>query len=152
MTGKHRGGEHNPLERVVDGTSSPNQGEDFVSQTVVGMNLETPHVTARHFALPIDRQRQEVTTPSTERGGDYPTQADFGGNPKKAKTARVAAREEAAIGRHQRGTTSTKQNEQFDPRGRRVNCSFLPSGYAAYCMLYLRFFCFAFLQFPMLSY
>ena len=71
--------------------------------------------------------------------GDYPTQADFGGNP-TATTVRVAVSEEAAIGRHQRGTTSTEQNKQFDPGGRRVSSSFLSSGYAIYCMLCCAFF------------
>ena len=36
--------------------------------------------------------------------------------------------------------------------GRTVSCSFLPRGYAVHCMLCCAFFCFAFLQFPLLSY
>ena len=99
MMGKRRDGEHNPLEMVVDGTSSTDQGGDFVFQTEIRMNLETSQVTARHFVLPIERQQREVTTRSTERGGDHPTQVDFGENPKKTTTARVAAREETAISR-----------------------------------------------------
>ena len=117
MTDKHQDGEHNPLEMVADGTSSTDQGGDFVFQTEVGINLETPRVTARHFALPIDQHQREVATRSTERGGDYPIQAYLGGNPKKATTARVAAREETAISWRQRGTTSTEQSKQFDPGG-----------------------------------
>ena len=104
---------------VADGTSHVDQGGDFVFQTEVGMDLETPQVTARHFArLPINRQRREVTTRSTERGGDYPTQTDFGRNPKKtATTTRVAAREKAEISRKQRGAMSTEQSKQFDLGG-----------------------------------
>ena len=99
---------------VADGTSSTDQGEDFVFQTEVGEDPESPPVTACHIAVQIDRQQREVTTKSTEKGGDYPTHADFGGNPTGA-TARIAACGEAAIGRHQRETTSTEQNKQFDP-------------------------------------
>ena len=86
--------------------------------------------------LPIDRQQRKVIARSTERGGDYPIQADFGRNP-RTTTVRVAAREEAAIGGCQRGTTSTEQNNQFDPGGSRVFCSFLPSGYLVCCMLFV---------------
>ena len=127
MTGKHRDGDHNPLERlqvsekeekvVVDGTSSTDQGGDFVFQTEVGMDLETSQVAARHFELAMFRQQQGTTAKSSERGKYYPIQADFGGDPKETSTARVAACEEAAIGRHQRRTTSTEQSKQFDPGG-----------------------------------
>ena len=66
MTGKHRGGEHNPLERpqaseeedkvVVDGSSHASQG-DLLFRADVGKDSETAQVTARHFVrLPIDRQ------------------------------------------------------------------------------------------------
>ena len=82
MMGRHRDGEHNPLERpqaseekenvVAGGTSSTDQGGDFVFQTEVGRDHETPQVTARHFALPIDRQQREGTTRSTEKGGATP--------------------------------------------------------------------------------
>ena len=68
MTGRHQDGEHNLLDRpkasakaekvVADGTSHVDQGGYFVFQTEVGMNLETPQVTARQFSrLPIDRQQ-----------------------------------------------------------------------------------------------
>ena len=50
MMGRHRDGDHNPVERphvleeeeqgVTDGTSSTDQGEDFVFQTEVGMDHE----------------------------------------------------------------------------------------------------------------
>ena len=123
MVRRHGDEEHNPLERpqaseeeekgVADGTSSTDQGGDFVSKTKAGMDHETLLVTARRLVLPIDRQQREVTTTSTEKGGDYPTQANLEGNP-TAIIARVATREEAAIGRYQRGTTSTDQNQQFD--------------------------------------
>ena len=80
------------------------------------MNLEILQVAARHFKMAMFRQQQGTTARSTDRGGDYPIQADFGGNP-KATTAQVSAREDATIGRHQRGTTSIEQNKQFDPEG-----------------------------------
>ena len=67
--------------------------------------------------LLIDRQQRVVIARSTERGGDYTIQADFGGSPNTTTTAQVAAREEAAAGLHQRATTSTEQNMQFDPSG-----------------------------------
>ena len=125
MMGRHRNGEHNPLERpqaseeeekvVADGTSSNDQRRDFVFQIEVGMDHETSQVAARHFELAMLRQ-QGIAAKSTDWGGDYPIQADFAGNPKPT-TGRVTARGEAAIGRHQRGTTSTEQNKQFDPGG-----------------------------------
>ena len=119
---------------VADGTSSTDHGGDFVFQIKVGMDHEASQVTARHFALPIDRHQRKGTTRSTEKGGDYPTQEDFGGYP-TATTTRVAAREEAAISRQQRGTASTEQSKQFDPGGEVLIGSFLPSGYVIYCML-----------------
>ena len=67
MMGRHRNGEHNPLERpqasekqeklVADGTSTTDQWGNFVFQTEVGKDPETPQVATRHFALPIDRQQ-----------------------------------------------------------------------------------------------
>ena len=124
MMGRHRDEEHSLLERpqawekeekvVADGTSSMDQEGDFCFQTEVGKDSETSQVTARHFALPIDRQQKAVTIRSTEKGGNHPNEADFGGNP-AATAARVTAREKAAIGRHHRGTMSTDQNKQFDP-------------------------------------
>ena len=66
MTGKHRDGEHNPLERpqvsekedkmIADGTSHADQGGIFDFQAEVGMDLETAQVAARHFVrLPKQR-------------------------------------------------------------------------------------------------
>ena len=81
------------------------------------MNLEASQVAARHFELAMFRHQQGTIAKSTDRGGDYPIQVDFVGNPKKITTARVAAREETAIGRHQRGTRSTEQSKEFDPGG-----------------------------------
>ena len=118
----------NPLERlqaseeeykvIADGVLHVDQGGEFGFQAEVEKNPETPQVTAHRFSkLPFDRQQREVTTTSTERGRDYPTQAGFGGDSKKTTTARVAAREEAASGRHQRGTTSTEYSKQFDLGG-----------------------------------
>ena len=61
MMGKHRDGEHNPLERprtlheeekvVAGGTSSTDRGGDYVSQTEVRMDHEASQVAARHFEL-----------------------------------------------------------------------------------------------------
>ena len=164
MMRRHWDGERNPLEAqvseqeekvVADGTSSTDKGGNFVSQTGIGMDHEASQVTARHFELAMFRQHQGTTTKSTDWGGHYPIQTDFAGNPETVTTARVAAREEVAIGWYQRGTTSTEQNQQFDPGGSRVNCSFLPSGYGVllYCMLCCA--CFSVLpvlQFPILSY
>ena len=110
MMGRHWDGEHSPLKQpqaleeedkvVVDGPSHVDQSGDFVFQTEVGMNLETSQVAARHFELAMLRQ-QGTTSRSTARGGDYPIQADFAGNPKSATKARVAAREGAGISRQQ---------------------------------------------------
>ena len=73
-------------------------------------------VAARHFELVMFRQQQGATANSTDWGGDCPIQADSAGNP-SATTTRVVAREETSISRHQRRTTSTEQNKQFDPGG-----------------------------------
>ena len=97
MTSKHRDGEQNPLERpqvsenedkvVADGTSHADQGEIFVFQAEVRMNLETSQVAARRFVRqPIVRQQREATSRSTDRGGNYPIQADFGGKSETATT------------------------------------------------------------------
>ena len=126
MTGKHRDREHNPLEQpqvsgdedkvVAGGTSHAGQGKKIIFQTEVGMDLETSQVVARHVVKLAMFQQQGTISKSTDRGGNYPLQADFRGNP-ITTTARVAAHAEAAIGRQQRGTTSTEQSKQFDPRG-----------------------------------
>ena len=68
MMGRHRDGEHNPQEQpqisegeekvVANGISSTDNGGYFVSQTEVKLDHELSQVTARHFALPIDRQQQ----------------------------------------------------------------------------------------------
>ena len=94
MMGRHRDGEHNPLERpqasekesqtVTDGTSHLDQGRDFVFQTEVGMDLETSQVTAHHFELVMFRQ-QATTSRSTDRGEDYSIQADFAENSKQGQ-------------------------------------------------------------------
>ena len=127
MTARHRDGEHNPLERpqaleekdkvIVDGTLHVDQGRYFVFQVEVGMDLKTSQVTARHFELTMFRQQQGTTAKSTYSEEDYSIQADFARNPKTATTARVAAREEAAISRQQRWATSTEQCKQFDSEG-----------------------------------
>ena len=81
------------------------------------MNLGTSQAAARHFELAMFRQQQGTTAKSTDMRGDYPIQADFGGNSKATAAQQVSAREDAAIGRHQRATMSTEQNKQFDPGG-----------------------------------
>ena len=81
------------------------------------MDLETSQVAARHFELAIFRQQQGATAKSTDRGGYYPIQADFGGNPKATTAQQVSACEDTVIDWHQRGTTSTDQNKQFHPGG-----------------------------------
>ena len=49
------------------------------------MDLETSQVAARHFVrLPIDQQQRGAAVRSTDRGGNYPIQADFG---EKSETA-----------------------------------------------------------------
>ena len=126
MMGRHLDEEHSLLERpqasekeenvVADGPLSIDQERDFFFQTEIGKDSETSQVTARRFALPIDRQQKEVILRSTDKGGDYPTEADFGGNP-TATAAQVIAREKAAIGRHHRGTALTDQSKQFDSGG-----------------------------------
>ena len=92
MAGKHRDGEQNPLDRpqvmekeenvVANRTSHAGQRQNVVFQAEVEMDLEASQVAARHFVLPIDRQQRGAILTSTDRGGDYPVQADFEGNPK----------------------------------------------------------------------
>ena len=51
------------------------------------MDLETAQVAARHLVrLPLDRNNEGRTAKSTDWGGNYPIQADFGGNPKTITT------------------------------------------------------------------
>ena len=52
----------------------------------------------------------------TDWGGEYPIHANFVENTNNA-AARVAAHEEAAIGKHRQGTASTDENKQYDPGG-----------------------------------
>ena len=86
---------------VVNSTPSTDEGGDFISQTEVETDHEPSQPADRHFELGIFRQQQQGTTAkSTDWGGDYPIQADFAGNTKTVTAARVAAREEAAIGQH----------------------------------------------------
>ena len=84
------------------------------------MDLETTQVTALRFVkLAMFRRQREKTARSTDRGRNYPIQADFGGNPERT-TVRVTACEESTrlpIGRQQREATSTEQNKQFYPEG-----------------------------------
>ena len=123
----HRDGENSPQERpqaseekeevVVNGTPSTDEGRDFISQIEVETDQEPTQLADRHLELAILRQ-QETTAKSTDWGGDSPIQADFVENTKNAVTAtRVAAHEEAAIGKHRQATASTDENKQYDPGG-----------------------------------
>ena len=132
--------DHEEEKVVVDGTLSTDKGGDFVSQTEVEMDHEASQIAARYFELAMFMLYQGTIAKSTDSRGHYPIQADFAENPKTVTTARVAACEEAAFGQHQRGATSTEQNKKFDPWGRTVNCLFLPSGDAIFCMLWYEFY------------
>ena len=129
---------------VADGTLHVDQGGALFFKSRLRW-------TSKHHKLPpaiiwILFRWQEITAKSSDREGDYPIQADFTGNPKTATTARVAAREAAAISRQQRETTSIEQSKQFDPEGWTMICSFLLCGYFIYCILSCAFFCFVFLH------
>ena len=63
------------------------------------------------------RQQKGTTAKSTDWREDYPIQADFAENMNAVTAARVAAREEAAIGKQWQGTASTDENKQYDPGG-----------------------------------
>ena len=78
----------------------------------------------RHFELVIFRQQKRTTAKSTDWEGDYPIQADFAENTNTATAARVAAREEAAIGQYRQRKTSTHENKQYD-QGRRTADPFI---------------------------
>ena len=139
---------------VADGTSSTDEGGNFVSQTEVETDNEATQLADRHFELAMVKQQQGIAAKRTHRGGDYPIQADFVGNPEAVTTARLAAREEAAIGRHQRGTTSTDQNKQYDPGG--TGADLFMSAKWPCCilsaLLCVIFYVLPSLQFPLLSY
>ena len=156
MTEEHRDGENSPQERprasevkekvVANGTPSTDEGGGVISQTKVETDHEPTQLADRHFELAILRQ-QGTTAKGTDWGGDYPIQANFRGNPTTATTAQVAAREEAAIGQHRQGTTSTDQNKQYDPGG--TGADLFISAKWPCCILYARLcvfsFCFTFL-------
>ena len=154
--GGHRYGENSAQERrraseeekqvVANGTPSKDEGGDFISQTEVGTDYEPLQLADRDFELVFFRQQKGTTTKSTYRGGDYPNQADFAENTSKATAARVAAREEAVIGQHRQGTSSTDENMQYDP-GRRGDDPLISASWLCLCcMLCCAFFCFV--QFP----
>ena len=102
-------------------------------RTEVRTDNEATQLTDRHFELAILRQ-QGTTAKTTDWGRDYPIQADLGGNPNIATTAQVAAREEAAIGQHRQGNTSSDENKQND-RGRRTVDPFISAKWPC-CILY----------------
>ena len=119
--GGHRDGYNSPQERprasdeeenvVANGTPSTDEEGDFISQTEVETDDEPLQLADRHFELVIFRQQKGTTAKRTDWGGDYAIQADFAENTNTATAARVAAREEAAIGQHRQGKTSTDENK-----------------------------------------
>ena len=121
-------GENSPQERpraseeeekvVANGTPSTDEEGDFISQTEVGIDNEPSQLADRHFELVIFQQNR-LPRRAQIGGGDYPIQADFAEKTNTATVARVATREEAAIGQHRQGTASTDENKQYD-RGRRT--------------------------------
>ena len=125
----HRDGGNSPQERpqaseemeevVVNGTPSTNEGGDSISQTKVEADHEPLQLADRHFKLVIFRQQKGTTAKSIDWGGDYPIQADFVGNTNAVTATRVAAHEEAAIGKHRQETASIDENKQYDPGGTR---------------------------------
>ena len=123
----HRDGENRPQERpraseekeevAVNGTPSTDEGGDFISQTKVETDNEPLELADRQCELMIFRQQKGTTAKSKDWAGDYPIQADFAENTNKVTAARVAAREEAAIGKQRQGAASTDENKQYDPGG-----------------------------------
>ena len=140
---------------VVNGTLSTNEGEYFISQIEVETDQEPTQLADRHSELAVLRQ-QGTTAKSTHWGGDCLILADFAENTKAVTATQVAAREEAAIGKHRQGTTSTDENKQYDPGG--TSDDPLISAYWPCCILYallcVFLFCFVLLSsyFPMISY
>ena len=122
----HRDGKNSPQERpraseekkevVVNGTPSTDEGGDFISQTKVETDHESSKLTDRQ-ELVIFREQKGTTAKSTDWGRDYPIQTDFAENVNAVTAARVAAREEVAIGKQRQGTASTDENKQYDPGG-----------------------------------
>ena len=102
---------------VVNGTSSTDEGGDFISQPKVETDNEPLRLANRHFELVIFRQQKGTTAKSTDWGGTYPIQEDFAENTNAVTAAQVAAREEAAIGKYRQRTASTDENKQYDPGG-----------------------------------
>ena len=96
---------------VANGPPSTDEEGDFVSQTKVEIDNEPLQLAHRHFELVILRQQKGTTVNSTDWGRDLAIQADFAENTNTATAARVAAREEAAIGRHRQGKTSTDEKK-----------------------------------------
>ena len=117
VTRGHRDGQNSPQERpraseekeevVVNGTPSTDEGGDFISQTKVETDHE-PSKLADRQDLVIFRQQKGTTAKSTHCSYS---------NTNAVTATRVAAREEAAIGKHRQGTASTDENKQYDPGG-----------------------------------
>ena len=123
MTGRtaHRS-DHEPRRKKEDvaanGTPNMDEGGDFISQTKVEIDNEPLQLADRHFELVIFRPQKGTAVKSTYWGGDYPIQAAFAKNTNTVIAARVAAREEAAIGKHRQRTALTDENKQYNPAGR----------------------------------
>ena len=120
----HRDGENSPQER-------PRPSEEK-EEVVVNVN---PSTDEGEFFFPKSRSRRTtnqhnspIVVPnwryfgnkgqSTDGGGEYHIQEDFVENTNNTVTAaRVAAHEEAAIGKHRQEAASTDENKQYDTGG-----------------------------------
>ena len=101
MMGGHRDGENSSQGRpraseegkkmVANGTSSTDEGGDFISQTEVETDNEATQLADPFFGLATFWQHQGTTAKSTDWGGDNTIQADFAGNLITVLTARVTA-------------------------------------------------------------
>ena len=127
MMGRYRDGEHNPLERphaseeeykvVADDTLHVDQGGGgcFSNRGWDVRRNITSHRSPFQIGNDAATTRNDIRT--HRLGGRLPHSSRLRGDPETATTARVSAREEAAISRQQRGATSTEQSKQFDPEG-----------------------------------
>ena len=124
---RHRDGENSPQERprtseekeevITNVAQSTDEEGDFIPQTKVGTDNEPLQLADRHFELVIFWHQKGTTAKSTDWGEDYLIQADFVENTSAFTAVRVAAREEAAIGKHRQVAASTDENKQYDPGG-----------------------------------
>ena len=85
-----------------------NQGRNVIFRAEVGMNIKTTQVAARYFVLAMAWQQRGMTVRSTDKGGSYPIQADFGKNLETMPKVPVRQTARLSIGRQQRGTVLTE--------------------------------------------